>query len=82
MIGLAPLFIALAGLGSTVWRRAGLAAAGLLWLVGVEVISGDALLYGAGGRHPGARDLGRLAAARRLARDRADADLAASRPLR
>ena len=45
-IGLAPVYIALAALAPTVWRRAGLAAAGLLWLVGAEVISGNSLLYG------------------------------------
>jgi eukaryotic-like serine/threonine-protein kinase len=45
-IGLAPVYIALAALAPTVWRRAGLAVAGLLWLVGAEVISGSSLLYG------------------------------------
>ena len=42
----APLFVALAGLCSTAWRRAGLAAAGFWWLVLAEVLSGDALLFG------------------------------------
>lgn len=46
-IGLAPLFVlAAAWLGKTVWRRAGLAAAGLLWLRFAEVLTGDDLLYG------------------------------------
>jgi hypothetical protein len=46
-IGLAPLFVvAAAWLGSTAWRRAGLAAAGLLWLRFAEVLTGSDLLYG------------------------------------
>jgi hypothetical protein len=46
-IGLAPLFaIAAAALGRTIWQRAGLAAAGLLWLRFAEALSGDDLLYG------------------------------------
>ena len=46
VVALAPLFVALAGLCSTAWRRAGLAAAGFWWLVLAEVVSGDALLFG------------------------------------
>ena len=46
VVALAPLFVALAGLCSTAWRRAGLAAAGFWWLVLAEVLSGDALLFG------------------------------------
>ena len=46
VIALAPLFVAVAGLCSTAWRRAGLAAAGFWWLVVAEVLSGDALLFG------------------------------------
>jgi eukaryotic-like serine/threonine-protein kinase len=46
VVALAPLFVALAGLCSTAWRRAGLAAAGFWWLVIAEVLSGDALLFG------------------------------------
>jgi hypothetical protein len=46
VVALAPLFVALAGLCSTGWRRAGLAAAGFWWLVLAEVVSGDALLFG------------------------------------
>ncbi|HYI81175.1 MAG TPA: serine/threonine-protein kinase [Thermoleophilaceae bacterium] len=46
-IGLAPLFVgAAAWLGKTVWQRAGLAVAGLLWLRIAEVVTGDDLLYG------------------------------------
>ena len=46
VIALAPLFVAVAGLCSTGWRRAGLAAAGFWWLVLAEVLSGEALLFG------------------------------------
>jgi len=46
VIAIAPLFVAIAGLCSTAWRRAGLAAAGFWWLVLAEVLSGDALLFG------------------------------------
>ena len=46
VVALAPLFVAIAGLCSTAWRRAGLAAAGFWWLLIAEVISGDALLFG------------------------------------
>jgi hypothetical protein len=46
-IGLAPMYIAVAAFAPTMRRRAGLAAAGFLWLVGAEVITGKALLYGA-----------------------------------
>ena len=46
-IGLAPLFVgAAAWLGKTIWQRAGLAVAGLLWLRIAEVLTGDDLLYG------------------------------------
>jgi eukaryotic-like serine/threonine-protein kinase len=45
-IGLAPAFVGLAAFAPTAWRRAGLGAAGLLWLVGAEVITGNSLLYG------------------------------------
>ena len=45
-IGLAPLFLALAGMPATVWRRAGLGAAGFAWVAGAEVLSGNALLFG------------------------------------
>ena len=46
VVALAPIFVALAGLCSTAWRRAGLAAAGFGWLVLAEVMTGDALLFG------------------------------------
>jgi hypothetical protein len=46
VVALAPLFVALAGLCSTAWRRAGLAAAGFIWLALAEILSGDALLFG------------------------------------
>jgi hypothetical protein len=45
-IALGPAFIGVAALAQTSWRRAGLAAAGLLWLVLGEVLTGDALLFG------------------------------------
>jgi hypothetical protein len=44
--GLGPLFVVAAGFASTVWRRAGLAAAGFLWLAVAEVASGRTLLFG------------------------------------
>jgi hypothetical protein len=44
--GLAPAFVGVAGLASTPWRRAGLACAGLLWLLAAEVLSGHSLLFG------------------------------------
>lgn len=46
-IALGPAFVAVAGLASTPARRAGLGAAGYLWLAGAEVLAGDSLLYGA-----------------------------------
>ena len=46
VVALAPLFVALAGLCSTAWRRAGLAASGFAWLVLAEALTGDALLFG------------------------------------
>ena len=45
-IALAPAFVVVAGLARTAWRRAGLAAAGALWLVLGEAIAGKALLFG------------------------------------
>jgi hypothetical protein len=44
--GLAPLYLVVAGFASTAWRRAGLAAAGFLWLALAEIASGRALLFG------------------------------------
>ena len=46
VVALAALFVALAGLCATAWRRAGLAAAGFTWLALAEVLTGDALLFG------------------------------------
>jgi hypothetical protein len=46
-IGLGPLYVVIAGFGSTMWRRAGLAAAGFLWLAVAEIASGRTLLFGA-----------------------------------
>ncbi|MEA2457375.1 MAG: eukaryotic-like serine/threonine-protein kinase [Thermoleophilaceae bacterium] len=43
---LGPLFIVVAGFATTAWRRAGLAAAGLLWLAFAEIASGRTLLFG------------------------------------
>jgi len=47
LAGLAPAFVALAALAGTAWRRAGLAAAGFVWLAAAEAIGGQALLFGA-----------------------------------
>jgi hypothetical protein len=46
VIGLAPAYVALCGLATTVWRRAALGAAGLVWLVAAEAITGKMLLFG------------------------------------
>jgi hypothetical protein len=52
-IGLAPLFVGVAALlGRTVWQRAGLALAGLLWLRFAEVLTGSDLLYGSAATVP------------------------------
>jgi hypothetical protein len=45
-IALAPAFVGVAALASTPARRAGLAAAGLWWLVLGEALTGKALLFG------------------------------------
>ena len=45
-IALAPAFIGIASLASTTTRRAGLAAAGLWWLLLGEALSGKVLLFG------------------------------------
>jgi hypothetical protein len=45
-IGLAPLFVGVAALAPTPRRRAGLAAAGFLWLALGEVATGKRLLFG------------------------------------
>ena len=46
-IALAPAFIGVAALAQTSWRRAGLGAAGFIWLALAEAVSGEALLFGA-----------------------------------
>ena len=46
VVALGPLFAGLAGLATTAWRRAGLAAAGFVWLAFAEVITSDRLLIG------------------------------------
>ncbi len=45
-IALAPVFVGIAALASTPWRRAGLAAGGFVWLAVGEVVTGEALLFG------------------------------------
>jgi eukaryotic-like serine/threonine-protein kinase len=45
-IALAPVFVGIAALAPTLWRRAGLAAAGFVWLAVGEVVTGEALLFG------------------------------------
>ncbi|HEX8067317.1 MAG TPA: serine/threonine-protein kinase [Thermoleophilaceae bacterium] len=45
-VAIGPAFVGVAALASTAWRRAGLAAAGFLWLAVAEVVTSDALLYG------------------------------------
>ena len=45
-VALAPAFVGVAALAPTHWRRAGLAAAGFLWLVLGEAVTGRALLFG------------------------------------
>jgi hypothetical protein len=46
VVGIAPAFVGAAGLASTAWRRAGLGAAGFLWLAAAELLGGDELLFG------------------------------------
>jgi hypothetical protein len=43
---LAPAFVGVASLASNAWRRAGLAAAGCLWVAVAEVVTGETLLFG------------------------------------
>src|SRR4051794_6113074 len=47
--GIAPLYVAIAALAPTPWRRAGVAAAGFLWLLIAEVVTGHNLLFGVPG---------------------------------
>ncbi len=45
-VALAPLFVGVAALPRSAWRRAGLAVSGLVWLALAEVLTGDELLFG------------------------------------
>jgi len=45
-IALAPLFVGVAALPRTVWRRAGLGVLGFVWLAVAEALSGQELLFG------------------------------------
>jgi hypothetical protein len=45
-VALAPVFVGVAALAPTPWRRAGLAAAGFIWLAVGEVVTGESLLFG------------------------------------
>jgi eukaryotic-like serine/threonine-protein kinase len=45
-VALAPVFVGAAALAPTAWRRAGLAAAGFLWLAIGELLTGESLLFG------------------------------------
>jgi eukaryotic-like serine/threonine-protein kinase len=45
-VALAPVFVGVAALAPTAWRRAGLAAAGFIWLAVGEVVTGESLLFG------------------------------------
>jgi len=46
-VSLAPAYVGAAGLARTPLRRAGLGAAGALWLAAAEAVSGERLLFGA-----------------------------------
>jgi eukaryotic-like serine/threonine-protein kinase len=48
-VALAPVFVGIAALAPTPWRRAGLAAAGFGWLAVGEVLTGESLLFGVPG---------------------------------
>jgi hypothetical protein len=45
-VALAPVFVGVAALAPTPWRRAGVAAAGFLWLAIGELLTGRDLLFG------------------------------------
>jgi hypothetical protein len=45
-VAIAPVFVGVAALAPTPWRRAGLGAAGFLWLAIGEVLTGKDLLFG------------------------------------
>ncbi|MEA2349860.1 MAG: eukaryotic-like serine/threonine-protein kinase [Thermoleophilaceae bacterium] len=46
VVALAPLYAAVAGFASTAARRAGLGAAGFVWLVFAELLTSDRLVFG------------------------------------
>lgn len=48
-IALAPLFVGVAALPRTLWRRVGLGALGFLWLAVAEALTGSELLFGVAG---------------------------------
>ncbi|MBA3422042.1 MAG: hypothetical protein H0U12_09170, partial [Thermoleophilaceae bacterium] len=64
-VALGPAFVGVAGLARTPARRAGLGAAGFLWLAAAEALSEDRLLFGAPAEvpAPGAWESSLLAAA-------------------
>jgi len=45
-VALAPLFVGVAALPQSAWRRVGLAVGGFAWLALAEVLTGDELLFG------------------------------------
>ena len=52
-VAIGPVFVGIAALAPTPWRRAGLGAAGFLWLALGEVLTGKDLLFGIpDGAHP------------------------------
>jgi hypothetical protein len=52
-VAIGPVFVGIAALAPTPWRRAGLGAAGFLWLALGEVLTGKDLLFGIpDGTHP------------------------------
>src|SRR5207248_7965410 len=46
LAGIGPVFLVVAGLPATIWRRAGLAVAGFVWFALAEVADGRTLLFG------------------------------------
>ena len=53
VVAIGPAFVGIAALAPTPWRRAGLGAAGFLWLALGEVLTGKDLLFGIpDGAHP------------------------------
>ena len=76
VVALGPAFIGLAALAPTHARRAGLAAAGFLWLALAETLTGEALLFGVPDGTLPARGVGELAHGRCRRCARATARLA------